>query len=79
MSVVSASACAWVRGNPSRMNPACASGLRDAVANDLEHGRIVDQLARGHDGVGAFAELGAILAMLPEDVAGRDLRNVGIA
>ena len=50
-------------------------GLHDAVADDVEHGGIVDQLAGGHDGIGAPAEVGAFLAMLPEDVAGGDLRN----
>ena len=75
MSLVSASACVCVRGKPSRMNPLLRVGLRDAIANDVEHRRVVDQQALGHDGVRALAELRALLAMLAQDVSGGDLRN----
>ena len=49
--------------------------LRDAIANDVEHGRVVDQQALRHDGVRPLAELRALFAMLAQDVSGRDLRN----
>ena len=50
-------------------------GLRDAIADDLEHGGVVDQQALGHDGVRALAELRAFFAVLAQDVSGGDLRN----
>jgi hypothetical protein len=49
--------------------------LRHAVADDLEHGGVVDQQAFRHDGIRPLAELRALFAMLAQDVSGRDLRN----
>ena len=50
-------------------------GLRDPIANDFEHGRVVDQQPFGHDGIRALAELRALVAMFAQDVSGGDLRN----
>ncbi len=58
------------------MNPSWRIRLRHAVADDLQHGGVVHQQALGHDGVRALAQLRAFAAMLAQDVAGGDLRDV---
>jgi hypothetical protein len=68
----SASACALVRGKPSKMKRRSRAGI-EALADQRGDDRVADQLARVHDRLDLLADRRAAGARLAQHVAGRQL------
>ena len=71
----SASACATVRGKPSRMKPFLAVRLLEPVGDDADDDLVGDELARIHHRLGLHADRRAGRHRGAQHVAGRELRN----
>ena len=72
----SASACATVRGKPSRMKPRCASAAASRSLDDADHDLVGHEAARRPCSAAPRVPSGVPRAdRLAQDVAGRDVRH----
>ena len=60
---------------PIEDEPAAGVGFGKPLAHHTEHGRIVDELAGIHDGLGATTQFGTVAHMGAQQVSCRDLRD----